>query len=40
MDWDGLDAFVVFAEQLNFTKAAKSLRISQPALHAASLPGL
>lgn len=34
MDWDGLSAFVVFAEHLNFTKAARSLHLSQPALHA------
>lgn len=30
---EALAAFVVFADQLNFTRAAEQLRISQPALH-------
>ncbi|MET7422663.1 LysR family transcriptional regulator [Dactylosporangium sp. NPDC005555] len=30
---DALAAFVVFADHLNFTRAAAQLRISQPALH-------
>jgi DNA-binding transcriptional LysR family regulator len=30
---DALQAFVVFAEELNFTKAALRMHISQPALH-------
>src|SRR5689334_4049098 len=30
---DALAAFAVFAEHLNFTRAAERLRISQPALH-------
>lgn len=33
MDLGSLDAFVVFAEKLNFTRAAEELAISQPALH-------
>jgi DNA-binding transcriptional LysR family regulator len=31
LEW--LDAFVVFAERLSFTRAARDLHISQPALH-------
>jgi DNA-binding transcriptional LysR family regulator len=34
LDGDSLAAFVVFAEQLNFTHAAARLHVSQPALHA------
>jgi DNA-binding transcriptional LysR family regulator len=30
---DGLEAFIAFAERLNFTHAAADLHISQPALH-------
>lgn len=33
MNYGWLFAFVVFAEHLNFTRAAKQLHISQPALH-------
>ncbi|WP_394843551.1 LysR family transcriptional regulator [Pendulispora brunnea] len=33
MDYEWLFSFVVFAEHLNFTHAAKQLHISQPALH-------
>lgn len=33
MDYDALMAFAVFAEHLNFTRAAEELYISQPALH-------
>jgi DNA-binding transcriptional LysR family regulator len=33
MDYGQLAAFVVFAERLNFTHAARDLHISQPALH-------
>ncbi len=33
MDYGQLFAFVVFAERLNFTHAARDLHISQPALH-------
>lgn len=33
MDYDALMAFGVFAEYCNFTRAAKQLHISQPALH-------
>ncbi|WP_437726768.1 LysR family transcriptional regulator [Sorangium sp. So ce861] len=32
LDW--LGAFVVFSEHLNFTRAARALHVSQPALHA------
>lgn len=32
LDW--LGAFVVFTEHLNFTRAARALHVSQPALHA------
>ncbi|HBQ14955.1 MAG TPA: transcriptional regulator, partial [Myxococcales bacterium] len=31
LEW--LRAFVVFAEHLNFTRAAEALHLSQPALH-------
>ena len=34
MNYDALMAFGVFAEHLNFTHAARTLLISQPALHA------
>ena len=34
MSYDVLLSFVVFAEHLNFTRAAKELHITQPALHA------
>jgi len=34
LDLDRLGAFVVFAEHLSFTRAARSLGITQPALHA------
>lgn len=33
MDWEGLDAFVLFSDELNFTRAAHKMHISQPALH-------
>lgn len=33
MNYDALFAFAVFAEHLNFTHAARALRLSQPALH-------
>lgn len=33
IDAEQLDAFVTFAEHLNFTRAARARRISQPALH-------
>jgi len=33
MSYEWLFAFVVFAEHLNFTRAARQLHISQPALH-------
>src|SRR5262249_23772810 len=33
IDAEHLDAFVTFAEHLNFTRAARALRMSQPALH-------
>jgi DNA-binding transcriptional LysR family regulator len=33
MNYEWLFAFVVFAEHLNFTRAARQLHISQPALH-------
>lgn len=33
MDWEGLETFVAFADHLNFTKAAKAIHLSQPALH-------
>ena len=35
MNYDALQAFGVFAEELNFTHAARLLHISQPALHVA-----
>ncbi|MFO0571255.1 MAG: LysR family transcriptional regulator [Polyangiaceae bacterium] len=34
MNYDCLFSFVTFAEQVNFTKAARLLHITQPALHA------
>lgn len=34
IDAEQLDAFVTFAEHLNFTRAARARRVSQPALHA------
>ena len=34
MNLDRLQAFVVFSEHLNFTRAAAALCVSQPALHA------
>ncbi len=34
MNYDWLFSFVVFAEHLNFTRAAEALHITQPALHA------
>lgn len=33
MSFDELEAFLTFAEELNFTRAAERLAISQPALH-------
>jgi len=33
MNYDWIFAFVVFAEHLNFTRAARQLHLSQPALH-------
>lgn len=33
MNYDRLFAFTVFAEHLNFTRAARQLHVSQPALH-------
>ena len=33
LDFDALNSFIVFAEELNFTRAAARLHISQPALH-------
>ena len=33
MNYDFLFAFAVFAEHLNFTRAAEALNITQPALH-------
>jgi len=33
MNYEWIFAFVVFAEHLNFTRAAHQLHISQPALH-------
>jgi DNA-binding transcriptional LysR family regulator len=33
VDLSSLEAFVVFAEKMNFTRAAEELGISQPALH-------
>ena len=33
MDLDNLRAFIVFAQHLNFTHAAKELHLTQPALH-------
>lgn len=33
MDWDGLDAYMVFVEHMNLTKAAREMHISQPALY-------
>lgn len=33
LNFDRLDAFIVFSEHMNFTKAAAALHISQPALH-------
>ncbi len=33
MNYDALFSFVVFAEHLNFTRAARALHLSQPALH-------
>lgn len=34
MNYDWLFSFVVFADRLNFTRAAEALHITQPALHA------
>lgn len=34
MNYDRLFSFVVFADHLNFTRAAKALHLTQPALHA------
>lgn len=34
MNYDRLFSFVVFADHLNFTRAAEALHITQPALHA------
>lgn len=34
MNYDWLFSFVVFADHLNFTRAAEALHITQPALHA------
>src|SRR5688572_1605203 len=33
IDLDALRSFAVFAERLNFTRAAEDLHISQPSLH-------
>ena len=33
IDAEQLDAFVTFAEHMNFTRAARARRMSQPALH-------
>ena len=33
IDAEHLDAFVTFAEHMNFTRAARARRMSQPALH-------
>mgnify|MGYP001582300038 FL=1 len=33
IDFDALRSFTIFADRLNFTRAAEELHISQPALH-------
>ena len=33
LNLDRLHAFIVFSEHLNFTRAARALHVSQPALH-------
>ena len=33
IELDELGSFVVFADHLNFTRAAERLKISQPSLH-------